>query len=182
MSWTDGGALSRRFAEIERLFDLYYGKERYRGGDVFDWMIEARGRLKQLVHILARFEALQAYRDESSEERDRDEWTEMHTYTEAFYWIASRLQQVMKQLPGLSFKAAGVRDVRNHLIEHPEGKASGVIFGVIGLRADVGPVIKTGRRLGHQEAKWTDAGLKPNAEEYARNLERVLRAHLGIMD
>jgi len=181
MSWTDGGALSRRFAEIERLFDVYYGKERHRGGDAFDWMIEAEERLRQIVHILTRLEALQAYRDENPEDRERDRWTEMHTYTEAFYWIAFRLQEVMNQL-GLSFKAIGVRDVRNHLIEHPEGKASGVIFGVgIGLRSDVGPVIKAVRR-GLQDAKWIDAGLKPNAEEYAHKLERVLRVHLGIKD
>jgi hypothetical protein len=181
MSWT-GGALSRRFAEIQQLFDEYYGKERDRGGDeLFDWMIEATERLKQLVHILTRLEALQAYRDEDPADRDRDEWTEMQTYTEAFYWIAFRLQHVMEKLPGLSFKAVGVRDVRNHLLEHPEKKDSGVIFGVIGLQADVGPVIKARRRLG-TDAKWTDAGLKPNAEEYALKLERVLRAHIGAKD
>jgi hypothetical protein len=156
-----------------------YGKERDRGGDeLFDWMIEATERLKQLVYILTRLEALQAYRDECPADRDRDEWTEMQTYTEAFYWTASRLQRVMKQLPGLSFDAEGVRNVRNNLIEHPENKDSG---GVIG-QSHGGPVIRARRRLGQPAAKWTDAGLRPNAEEYALELERVLQAHIGAKD
>jgi hypothetical protein len=71
----------------------------------------------------------------------------------------------VKNLPKLgSFKFTGVRNVRNHLIEHPEGGDSGITFGNIGIRSDVGPVVRVVRRTGQLD-RWMDAGLKPNALE-----------------
>ena len=52
---------------------------------------------------------------------------EMETLVEAFYYFAFRLRQVIQQLPDLNnFECKGVRNVRNKLLEHPEGADSGV--------------------------------------------------------
>ena len=52
---------------------------------------------------------------------------EIRTLTEAFYYFAWRTHTIVSSLPHLhSFKCVGVRDVRNHLIEHPEGRNSRV--------------------------------------------------------
>src|SRR5262245_34862453 len=106
----------------------------------------------------------------------------MEVYTENFYWIAFRLQQIVTNLPGLGkFKSVGVRNVRNKLIAHPEKSDSGITFGNIGTRSDTGPVVRVVRRLG-QFDKWTDKGLKPNALEYAEGLERLLRSFMKRVD
>jgi len=63
------------------------------------------------------------------------------------------------------------------LIQHPEGKASGITFGGIGLSFDRGPVVKIAGRDG-QEVDWMDRGLKPNAAEFATSLDSLLRKHL----
>jgi hypothetical protein len=158
------------------------GKKANLFGPADDEALEARDRLRQLVHIVTRLEDLQTFRDSHPNDQDRDKWTEMEVYTEAFYWIIFRLRQVVKNLPELgSFKFTGVRNVRNHLIEHPEGGDSGITFGNIGIRSDVGPVVRVVRRTGQLD-RWMDAGLKPNALEYAEGLELLLRKYLKRID
>jgi hypothetical protein len=84
---------------------------------------------------------------------------ELEFLTEAFYWFAFRLRNVLRLLPGLgSFDGKGVRDVRNHLLEHPEKGQSGVIWGGFGFGGECGPVLKAVRR-GDQTDVWKDAGL-----------------------
>jgi hypothetical protein len=57
---------------------------------------------------------------------------EMQLFTECFYYIAERLRNALrksKPVRGLeSFRCDGARNVRNHLIEHPEGKDSQVFM------------------------------------------------------
>ena len=52
--------------------------------------------------------------------------------TMSFYQLAHRVTHISKKLPRLtSFNCSSVRVVRNHLLEHPEGKASGVTYDTL---------------------------------------------------
>ena len=113
-------------------------------------------------------------------EQDRSVGLRLKLFTESFYYIAFRVQSILRHkeepLPGLrSFKCPGVRDVRNHLLEHPDGRDSRVFLQSLSCGGPNGPALKTVRPRG-QENVHRDAGLFPNAEEFRRNLERLLRA------
>lgn len=95
-------------------------------------------------------------------------------FTEAFYWFAGRTRSVIRLLPKLeNFEAAGIRNVRNHLLEHPEGKSSGVLITSFGYGGPNGPVVKA-MRYDHQVGLWPDPGLFVNAVEFTENLKTRL--------
>lgn len=102
--------------------------------------------------------------------------TEMRVLTEAFYYCAGRARKVLITVyPALGkFEAVGVRDVRNHLLEHPDGKNSTVIENGTSFGFDCGPVIKGVRRVDKVNI-FPDRGLYINAQEFATNLEATLR-------
>lgn len=102
--------------------------------------------------------------------------TEMRVLTEAFYYCAGRARAVLRAVyPALGqFEAVGVRDVRNQLLEHPEGKNSTVIENGTSFGFDCGPVIKGVRRVDKVHI-FPDKGLYINAQEFATNLEAKLR-------
>ncbi len=99
-------------------------------------------------------------------------------HTETFYWIAHRTAEVIRGMPGLKpFKAVGVRDVRNWLLEHVEkpGGSTSVGFGWGAsagpdgvIRESNGPTIAT-------PVPGRDKGLYRNATEFFAELERVTR-------
>lgn len=98
--------------------------------------------------------------------------------TEAFYYFAFRTREVLRLLPGLAkFECVGVRDVRNHLIEHPE-KQSKVFIVSFGWGGKNGPTVKA-LRYNYQEDIFVDKGLYINAQEFKENLEVRLQANLG---
>lgn len=100
---------------------------------------------------------------------------ETEILAEAFYYLASRLRGVIKRLPGF-FECKGVRNVRNNLLEHPEGSASGAVHGVFAVgNKKTGPVIKM-VRFPLENELWKDAGLWVNAEELAQNLTAKINA------
>jgi hypothetical protein len=105
---------------------------------------------------------------------------EIELLAEMFYYAAFRAQSIFsKRLPGLSgFDATGVRIVRNHLIEHPEGRSSGVVANGFGYGMPRGPVLKAVRDS-EQSAIHPDAGLFNNAAEFAEILVRKIRAALA---
>jgi hypothetical protein len=107
---------------------------------------------------------------------------EMKLMTEAFYYFAGRIRSITRHksvpLPGLeNFECEGVRNVRNKLLEHPEGSDSRVLVQSFGWGLERGPVLKA-VRYGGQEDVFPDAGLFVNAEEFrvrlTQCLERVL--------
>lgn len=107
---------------------------------------------------------------------------EMKLLVETFYYFAGRVRTILRNaqapLPGLtSFECAGVRNTRNKLLEHPEGKDSQVSIQSFGWGGSQGPVIKA-LRYGGQENVFPDRGLYENAEEFRVNLERNLRAFI----
>lgn len=108
---------------------------------------------------------------------------EMKLLTESFYYLAGRVRTIIKNpgkpLPGLgSFECEGVRNVRNKLLEHAEGKDSRVSIQSFGSGGPNGPVLKALRYAGQEEV-FPDRGLYANAEEFRENLENVLRAQAG---
>lgn len=103
---------------------------------------------------------------------------EMTLLTEAFYYFAGRVRSILRHpstpLPGLSgFECVGVRNTRNKLLEHPDGKDSQVWIRSFGCGGKQGPVIKA-LRYDHQKDVFPDSGLYKNAEEFCANLERML--------
>lgn len=103
---------------------------------------------------------------------------EMKLFTESFYYLAGRVRTITKHhsapLPRLgSFECVGVRNVRNHLLEHAEGASSQIFICSFGSGGPNGPVIKA-MRYGGQEQVFPDAGLYQNATEFKMNFEKVL--------
>ena len=103
----------------------------------------------------------------------------MRLLLESFYYSAHRVRDILRDnddvLPGLSsFECGGVRNVRNHLVEHPEGK-SGVRIFSIKCGGPVGPQLKPIRFT--LDPKGTvDEGLHANCKEFLVNLERCLQS------
>lgn len=90
---------------------------------------------------------------------------ELEFLTEAFYLFAFRLREIIKLLPELkNFECEGVRDVRNHLLVHPERKDSEVFIQSFGHGGSQGPVIKA-LRYSDQVNISPDKGLFVNAAE-----------------
>lgn len=90
-----------------------------------------------------------------------------------FYRIAHRMIKIAESLPKLnSFKSKSISIIRNHLIEHPEGKASGITYDTFAYSLTEGPYIK-GLRRGGQTAHM-DEGFKANCKELILNLTQVL--------
>lgn len=101
---------------------------------------------------------------------------EIETLTEAFYYLASRLRTLLRKGPFPrfhSFECEGARNVRNHLLEHPEGGNSRIFAQSFGVGGEQGPTLKIERDAG-QEHLFPDAGLWANAQEIKTNLEAVL--------
>lgn len=102
--------------------------------------------------------------------------TENEIYTESFYYFAFRLRSIIKRLPGLkSFESKGIRDVRNHLIEHSDSPASELTNLGFGHGPN-GPIVKPGRVMG-QTDKFLDKGLYKNLEELLNNLNKKLKEY-----
>jgi len=108
---------------------------------------------------------------------------QLKLYTEAFYYLAGRARAIARHqerpLPGLQgFEAEGVRNVRNHLIEHPESRDSRVFIASWGRGGPQGPVLKSIRYSG-QEATWPDRGLYRNAVEFRDRLTAALEGAIA---
>ena len=98
-------------------------------------------------------------------------------HTEALYMHACRVRDAVRHksgpIPGMSsFEAAGVRDVRNHLLFHPEGNGSQIFSQSFLWTHDSGPVIKP-RRSASEGGRHEDRGLVHNMTEYFVNFTQV---------
>jgi hypothetical protein len=108
--------------------------------------------------------------------------SEIRVLTEAFYYFAARIRAIAQAksepLPHLSFECKGVRDVRNHLIEHPDRKDSLVLSQSFSFGGTHGPVLKDGRPA-TEPAVFPDRGLYWNAEEFESSFLLALERALG---
>ena len=99
-------------------------------------------------------------------------------YTEALYMHAFRIRDALRHrsepLPGLSsFEAPSVRDVRNHLLTHPEGRASQIVSQSFQWGPETGSIIKP-RRSSAEVGRHTDMGLVHNMSEFFGNFTRTV--------
>jgi hypothetical protein len=104
---------------------------------------------------------------------------ELRLLLEAFYYSAHRVRDILRDhktdLPGLSaFEAVGVRDVRNHLVEHPS-RAKGVLVPSVACGGPVGPQLRL-LRWSLDSSGMHDRGLPANAQEFLVALHRVLQS------
>ncbi|MFG1312854.1 hypothetical protein [Xanthobacter autotrophicus] len=105
---------------------------------------------------------------------ENSDW--LHLLTEQFYWVTFRARSALRHLPDLGkFDAQGVRNMRNKLIEHPEGRDSLIFNAGFGFGGPRGPILAASR-TDQQSNRWPDAGLFPNAEEFATNLVMCIGA------
>ncbi len=120
--------------------------------------------------------ATKAYsRDDNlfSSQETKDKERRLERLTSEFYYVAHRVSHIAEKLPKLSkFKAIPVRIIRNHLIEHPEGKDSGVTHDSFAYSKNEGPYVK-GLRVG-DKIEHMDRGFKINNEEFLLELKDVL--------
>jgi hypothetical protein len=142
---------------------------------------EALGRLERLDWLLIeiqRSEVEMAAINASLQDTSARRWlllTEMHTLSEAFYYIAFRTRQLLRSLPDFKdWDAAGVTFGRNLLIEHPSAalqvdasgsmhsSGAGMIFGI--------------RVAGEKK----DKGLHANAEEFRDKLLPKLHPYVAM--
>lgn len=98
----------------------------------------------------------------------------VRAYTESFYYLAFRLRHILQNgMPGLSgFECKGVRNVRNHLIEHPEKSKVLLQTFDLGLTSGKGPRLKVDPA--QKKVEHVDIGLFVNALEYKTSLETAL--------
>ncbi|GEM_PF-3462015 len=120
-------------------------------------------------------------RDQSNNLRPRrliEKEKKLERLTEEFYIKADRITHITERLPGLeSFKSPSIRIIRNHLIEHPEGKNSQITYDSFGYSRLNGPYIK-GLRRG-DKMKHIDNGFRKNCEEFTKNLKETLKKALS---
>lgn len=100
--------------------------------------------------------------------------------TEAYYYCAGRTRGVLKRsIPSLSnFECPGIRDVRNHLLEHPETHGAPILVSRI-MGGPEGPIVKP---TSQGTESFQDPGLFINAREFVDNLAQQLRSRLGSTD
>ena len=98
---------------------------------------------------------------------------ELWLLCEVLYYVAFRAHKILEDMPfGRQFKAPGVRNVRNHLIEHPTGKSSGVVDRTFLVDWD-GPKIK-GARTSDTVRHHMDKGLYANVREFLSAFDSIL--------
>ena len=187
-------SLRRAFREARRLFGRYRHQRRGADADRSNLIAEAHKRLEQLEWLVLRISTLQ------TRDGRNDRWTfkpgisdaiarteherrgrqrrrlgfEIELLSESFYYLAWRLRQIVVRLPGFkSLGATGIRDVRNHLLEHPEkfSKALNPNF-MYGLDLPNGPVLKP---FGARQGAIHDRGLYANASELIDEMLNRLR-------
>jgi hypothetical protein len=122
----------------------------------------------------------------ATQDRDKHLVFVMRMLTESFYYFAFRVRQILRnkvhQFPLLgSFEAAGVRDVRNQLIEHPEGKDSRVFNRTFAWSLESGMHLKSGRQV-WESKEFADNGLDANAGEFNENLRVALSRAIQTLE
>ena len=118
----------------------------------------------------------------------REAFFHVRLYTESFYYLAFRFRQILttrNQPPGNyplpllhAFEAVGIRDVRNHLLEHPEGRTSQRFSQDHSLGGTNGPQLK----LDSTTSAHTDSGLFANAAEFKQRLHAALTQAIATLE
>ena len=103
----------------------------------------------------------------------KDKENKLERLSIEFYRTAHRIIDITEKLPECkNFKAHDIRIIRNNLIDHPEGKGSGITHDSFSYSKNEGPYIK-GLRIGNQ-LKHRDKGFKINSENFINELFSIL--------
>jgi hypothetical protein len=194
---------SINFDHTIRLFNQYCSRRQVAVDQSFngDLAAEAGKRLEQLNWILRRVALLEAKDEELRQQlpsheivdeesrtirqeinkRSREISTELGILSEAFYYFAWRAREVLKLLPNLKqFDCEGVRNVRNHLLEHAE-KHGQIYINALSYGGEQGPTLKAFRfdeqgnfSVREENNLSHDRGLYVNAAEFRDNLKKRL--------
>lgn len=130
------------------------------------------------VNMLPALIVQQVFAGKGNTEHDQklvDGLLQLEVYCEAFYYTAFRIYKIFEELK-IRFKSIGVRDVRNHLIEHPEVLSQSFGTG----NAGNGPTIKNTRQQDAIPRKkdemdvFQDKGLFTNYSEFIDSLDKKL--------
>jgi hypothetical protein len=173
------------FEDVIATFDEYYRLLDHENspGFIRDLGCEVRERLQQLDYMITRVRDAESAANKALSTTPIQPFLghvfEMKLMAESFYFFAARVRSILKHgsrpIPGLNnFECEGVRNVRNKLIEHPEGRDSQIFIRSWAWGASRGPVLKAVRH-GGQEDVFPDPGLYANAEEFRDNLMQVLK-------
>ncbi len=133
---------------------------------------------KSTGKIVERFDPTAIRADPVAVKRMNDLEAELFIFTEWFYYTAWRLREIIHSkncgLPGLcGFEALGMRDVRNHILQHPEKYDVARQVQSTAIDDTVGPML--GNAYWSAPTKpFRDPGLYVNAFEFATNLQAVL--------
>ena len=176
---------------IELCQSKFMESDRNRDGKVL--LQEVVKRIKQLSYLYERNRDYCKKIEEMENELNSDEkknykefipiMFEMELFCECFHFIAFRVREILKYknknsyiFPDLkSFEAKGVRDVRNHLIQHPE-RHGGLLVNSFSVDID-GPKLKPCFQEGDVPDS-RDNGLWSNANEFKNNLEKIIKEAL----
>jgi hypothetical protein len=109
---------------------------------------------------------------------------ELRVLLEAFYYSAHRVRDILRDhesdLPGIAgFEAKGIRDVRNHLVEHPS-RDKGVLVYSTACGGPVGPQLRL-IRWSLDPPGTEDQGLHHNAKEFEHGLEICLSHAVSVV-
>lgn len=175
------------FDELEPAIQLFYGyigRPDIQAAEGFDVYLasEALERLEQAQWLLRRVVRLvdersgAIHRIRAAEAVQSEPEFELRLLTECFYYITARFRSIMRRgaVPGLeALEVVGIRNVRNLLIEHPEGDNSGVLMRSWSFGDPEGPKLKPGR-FEHQAQVFQDPGLFLNALELRDALRKLI--------
>jgi hypothetical protein len=153
----------------DKMQQLRHDRRRQDDGQI----LEAAIRLSQAEYFLREFRNLEKRAADGDES-----WTRISAsvqsdavkaVAEAFYYFAGRAWKALGRVTGvdLRFDPEGVRNVRNHMIEHPEGD-DGLRVTWWMYDTPEGFVLAPGNPVGQKG--WTDRGLYPNAQEFVEKL------------
>jgi hypothetical protein len=165
--------LKINFKETGSLYYAYIQHAKRNNIELNKELIREVGRRLKQLSILMEIIAQLTVRESNSKNSNIPS-NELWMYVESFYYLAFRTRNVIKRLPGLSsFDCPGIRNVRNHLLEHPENKNSGILTESFSWGKASGPVIKV-RRKEIERRIFPDAGLYANYLEFQEKLKLLL--------
>lgn len=158
---------------VERLFEEYFKTQSDSFRDINNaYQNEAGAKLNQVTYALKAIYLAQ--REYSFDLLNPEMMKRIGFYAEAFYLFAFRAKKAISYVPGLfEISCEGVRNVRNHLIQHPEGRSSQIVFGGLVITPEGGPIVK-GIRYAAQGDLWQSSGLYIDAGEFLGEMLQML--------
>ncbi len=100
----------------------------------------------------------------------------LHVQMDSFYYTANRIFVIFRDFiqPKAKFKADGVRDVRNRLMEHPEVLSQALNITDLILKNSRTPGFTAPKSKKAEDEVFNDKGFLYNIKEFLENLDKKL--------